>query len=142
MFATASFGNITTPALRRVRRSEISKPAFNRPDPYAMCMACWIDFMRTDDRDLRAGTMKLASDAAADRDVYDEQRLADLKIGAAVNAMVDSLMLQHRWAIYKSQGIASVWRFPNANYEEVLLEARSELEKKLQKNVATRLFFL
>jgi hypothetical protein len=85
--------------------------------------------------------MKLASDATADRDVHAEQHLADIKMGEAVNAMVDSLTIQHRWAIYRSQGISTAWRFGNANYETVLLEARDALEEKLRKNVATLLSF-
>lgn len=58
-------------------------------------------------------------------------------MGDAVNAMVDSLAMQHRWAIYKSQGISSTWRFLNARYEDALSDARDELEKKLCNNVAT-----
>jgi len=127
--------------MRRAPKEPAANQAFGQADPYAMLMACWSDYMRTDDRNLSAQGMKLTSDAEADRDVHEEQRLADLRIGEAVNAMVDSLTVQHRWAIYRSQRISAVWRFPNANYEEVLLDARDELEKKLKKNVATRLYF-
>jgi len=74
--------------------------------------------------------------------VHDAQRAADLKIGEAVGAMVDSLVMLHRWAIYKSQGIATAWRFPNADFGATLAAARDELEQKLRKNVATRLYFL
>ena len=141
MTLTATLGTIHAPQLRRVRREEVARPAFDKPDPYAMLLACWADFMRVDDRDLGSRGMKLATDAEVDRDVHAQQRLADLQLGAAVNAMVDSLSMQHRWAIYKSQGIASAWRFPNARYEDVLTDARDELEKKLRMNVATRLQF-
>jgi len=134
------------PSATTFRRAPKEKPvaanqAFDQPDPYASLIACWVSYMRTDDRDLGSRGMKLASDAAADRDVHAEQYLADLKIGEAVNAMVDSLTVQHRWAIYKSQRLTAVWRFPNANYDEVLLAARDDLEAKLKKNVATRLYF-
>lgn len=142
MALSATFGiTQAAPQLRRVRREEVARPAFDKPDPYALLMACWADYMRTDDRDLGAGGMKLQGDAAADRDMHAQQRAADLKLGEAVNAMVDSLSAQHRWAICKSQGISRGWRFPNSNYEVVLSEARDELEKKLRKNVATRLHF-
>lgn len=127
--------------LRRAPKEKPANQAFDQPDPYAMLMACWVDYMRTDDRDLGAGGMKLASDAPVEKDVHEQQRTADLKIGEAVNAMVDSLTIQHRWAIYKSQRLSAVWRFPNASYDEVLMAARDELEKKLKKNVATRLYF-
>lgn len=58
-------------------------------------------------------------------------------MGDAVNAMVDSLIMKHRWAIYKSQGISSALRFLNARYEDALSDARDELEKELCNNVAT-----
>lgn len=142
MAATATLDTFPAPTARRVRRAEVAQPAFDRPDSYAQLLACWVDFMRTDDRDLGAGGMKLASDAEAEVNVHDAQRAADLKMGEAVNAMVDSLAALHRWAIYKSQGIATAWRFPNADFATTLTAARDDLEQKLRKNVATRLYFL
>jgi hypothetical protein len=133
--------SIATPTLRRVRKVEAVKPAFGNPDPFAMLMACWVDYMRTDDRDLGGSRMKLVGEGADERDVHEQQRAADIKIGEAVGAMVDSLTVQHRWAIYKSQRIATMWRFANADYETVLMDARNELEEKLKKNIATRLYF-
>ena len=141
MSAIAPLSIVTAPALRRVRRADVVQQAFDRPDPYALLMACWADYMRTDDRDLGAGGMKLVSDAAPDVNVHDAQRAADIKIGEAVNAMVDSLAILHRWAIYQSQGIATAWRFQNADFGSTLTAARDELELKLRKNVATRLYF-
>ncbi|MBD8531554.1 MULTISPECIES: hypothetical protein [unclassified Massilia] len=142
MTMTATLGTIFSPQLRRAPREQgVAQPAFQKPDPYAQLMACWSDYMRVDDRDLGSRGMKLASDAVDERDVHAQQRAADLKLGEVVNAMVDSLCIQHRWAIYKSQGIASAWRFQNARYEDVLTDARDELEKKLRNNVATRLQF-
>lgn len=138
---TAFLGLPFAPALRRVRKEEVARPAFDKPDPYAMLMACWSDYMRVDDRDLGSRGMQLASDAPPEQSVHEAQRLADLKIGEAVNAMVDSLSFQHRWAIYRSQGISTAWRFANASYADVLEAARDELQAKLQKNVATRLHF-
>lgn len=142
MFAVATLGTVTAPTLRRVRREDVAKPAFNRPDPYSMLMACWADYMRTDDRDLGIGGMKLASDAEPDTDVHAAQRAADMKTGEAVNAMVDSLPTLERWAIYKSKGISTMWRFPNADFGSTLAEASEALEEKLQKNIATRIHFL
>lgn len=139
---TATIGIFEAPnLLRRVRKVEPVAPMFGQRDPYSILMACWVDFMRVDDRDLGARGMKLVSGAEVDRDVHTEQYLADLKIGEAVNAMVDSLTIQYRWAICRSQGISTAWRFQNADYAEVLESARDELEKKLQKHVATRLYF-
>jgi uncharacterized protein YqjF (DUF2071 family) len=128
--------------IRRAPKEEAAnRKAFDQPDPYATLLACWVSYMRADDRDLGSRGMRLATDAAADRDVHAEQHLADIKIGEAVNATVDSLTIQQRWAIYKSQRISAVWRFANADYEAVLTEAREALEEKLKKNVATRLYF-
>jgi hypothetical protein len=141
MTMTATLGTIPAPQLRRVRREEVPRPAFDKPDPYAQLMTCWADYMRVDDGDLGSRGMRLVGEAEADRDVHAQQRIADLRTGEAVNAMVDSLSMQYRWAIYKSQGIASAWRFPNARYEDVLTDARDDLEKKLRNNVATRLYF-
>lgn len=135
-------GIFATSNIRRVRREEVAKPAFLKPDPYAVLMACWADYMRTDDRDLGVGGMKLASDAEPDVNVHDAQRAADMKMGEAVNAMVDSLTVLQRAAIYRSQGIATAWRFASSNYEAVLLQAREDLEEKLKKNLATRIYFL
>lgn len=134
-------GIFPAPTLRRVRREEAVQPAFGKPDPYALLMACWVDYMRTDDRDLGSRGMKLAGEGDSGRDLHESQRLADIKIGEAVNAMVDSLTIQYRWAIYRSQGISTAWRFQGANYAEVLEAARETLEEKLRKNVATRLWF-
>jgi hypothetical protein len=141
MSATATLGTFTAPTLRRVRREDVVKPAFNKPEPYPLLMSVWLDYMRADDRDLGIGGMKLASDAEPDVNVHDAQRAADMKLGEAVNAMVDSLVVLQRAAIYKSQGIATAWRVGASNYETVLLAAREELEEKLKKNLATRIYF-
>ena len=142
MSAIATLGIFASPNLRRVRREDVAKPAFQKPEPYTLLMACWLDFMRADDRDLGAGGMKLATDAEPDVNVHDAQRLADMRMGEAVNAMVDSLSVLQRAAIYKSQGLATAWRFSASNYETVLLQAREDLEEKLKKNLATRIYFL
>jgi len=134
-------GIFATSNLRRVRREEVAKPAFQKPDPYAQLMACWVDYMRVDDRDLGSRGMKLESDAEPDMNVHDAQRVADMKMGEAVNAMIDSLTVLQRAAIYKSQGMATAWRFASSNYEAVLLQAREDLEEKLKKNLATRTYF-
>jgi len=128
--------------LRRVRRDGVATHTFNKPDAYAQLLACWVDFMRSNDRDLGVGGMKLVGDAEAHINVHDAQRVADLKIGEAVDAMVSSLPQLQRWAIKKSQGIATAWRFPNADFGATLSAARDELEAKLRKHVATQLYFL
>lgn len=141
MTTTATLGIFATSNLRRVRRDEVPKAAFDKPNPYAQLIACWADYMRVDDGDLGARGMKLTGDGWTAKDVHESQRLADLKLGETVNAMVDSLSVLQRAAIYRSQGLATVWRVGAANYEAVLLAAREGLEEKLKKNLATRIYF-
>ena len=137
-------GIFATSNIRRVRREEVAKPAFDKPDPYALLIACWADYMRVDDGDLGARGMKLTGDGWTAKDVHESQRLADLNLGETVNVLIDSLTVLQRAAIYRSQGIAkaSAWRFGSSNYEVVLLQAREELEEKMKKNLATRTYFL
>nr|WP_314540096.1 hypothetical protein [uncultured Massilia sp.] len=141
MTITATLGIFASPNLRRVRREEVAKPTIQKPDPYPLLMAFWVDYMHTNDRDLGAGGMKLATDAEPDVNVHDAQRKDDMKMGEAVNACVDSLAVLQRAAIYRSQGLATAWRVGASNYETVLLRAREELEEKLKKNLATRIYF-
>lgn len=142
MSITASSGIFTGSALRRVRREDVARSDVIKPDPYIHLMACWLDYMRVDDRDLGSRGMQLASDAEVDVNVHEAQRAADLKLGETVNALVSSLIMLHRWAIYKSQGITKcAWHFPNADYARTLAAAREELEDKMKKNIATRLYF-
>jgi len=142
MSATAMLGIFNGSPLRRVRRDQVAIETFDKPEPYALLLACWVDFMRSDDRDLGAGGMKLTGDGLTSKDVHEAQRSSDLKIGEAVDAMVHSLSSLHRWTIYKGQGLSTAWRFPNADFGTTLAAARDELENKLRKHVATRLYFL
>lgn len=52
MSSLATLGSFPIPTLRRVRRNEVTKPVFNTSEPYPMLIACWVDYMRVDDRDL------------------------------------------------------------------------------------------
>jgi hypothetical protein len=138
---TAALGFFNAPTLRRVRKAEASPSTVRTADPYAMLMACWVDYMSVRNLDLGGRGMKLIGDAVPDATVGEAQYMADLKLGECVNAMVSSLPMVGQWAICKSQGVAKVWRYPNACYESVLMDARDELEKKLRNNVATRLYW-
>jgi len=130
MTLAATLGTIPAPTPSRVRRTAPPALAFNRPDPSSLLMDCWASFTHTNDHDLGSRGMKLKGEGGAERvDPNEAQRLADIKAGETVNAMVDSLTIQHRWAIYKSRGISRGWRFNNANHEEVLSAARDELKQ-------------
>lgn len=134
-----------TAALRRAERPAPPQP---RADGMSLCLDCWTAYMYRDDRDLGVSRMKLRGrgdnepHAFIERDTEAEQYLADIKTGEAVNAMIDSLPMNQRWAIYKSQGITTQWRFNSVDYATVLTEAQAALEQKLRKNIATRIHFL
>jgi hypothetical protein len=134
-------------ALIRVRKQAVKPDTWIEPDGLDICIACWQDYMRCDDRDLGTSRVHLQGGAedpqhiACESDPYAEQRKADLKIGEATDAMIDSLSRQHIWAIYKAYGMGQVWSFPNADLMTTLEQAKVELEKKLRNNGATRVKF-
>ena len=128
--------------LRRVKKEESISTAFVKPDGLATCLDCWKTWMLSDDRDLSASRMKLGGGAdeepvGYESDVYAEQRKADIAVGAATGAMIDSLKPAWRWAIYKKCSISTQWKFPQLNFLDVLAAAEADLENKLRKNIAT-----
>ena len=150
MSATATLGLFTAPNLRRVRREEVRPATFVKPDGLELCLACWKDWMTGDqDKDLGMKTMRGLSSGVDDgegaddvrQDVYEAQQVADQRVGAATDAMINSLSRIHVWAIYRSCSIASVWKFPNADFATVAAEARDELTTKLKRNVCTATLF-
>lgn len=135
-------------ALLRVRKAEAIKQAtWHQPDGLDICLACWHDYMRCDDRDLGISQLRLRGGeddpdrVQGDSDPYVEQYLADLAIGEATDAMIDSLSRLYIWAIYKSYGIGQAWNFPHADFLATLSEARVALTEKLKKNARTRVKF-
>lgn len=140
---TATLGMPFSPTLRRVRRAEVVAQPFVKPDGLDTCLACWKDWITGDqDTDLGMKTMRgLAGDDSSGPDIYEAQQDADQRIGAATDAMINSLSRIHVWAIHRSCSIASVWRFPNADFPTVAAEAREELRAKLKKNVCTATLF-
>ena len=139
----AILGLPATTNLRRVRRADPSTPSFVKADGLETCLACWKDWITGDqDTDLGVRTMRgLAGDSVTGPDIYEAQQDADQRVGAATDAMINSLDRIHVWAIYRSCSIASVWRFPNADFSTVAAEARGELTAKLKKNVCTATLF-
>jgi len=126
--------------------------SFAAPDGLATCLDCWKRWMLSDDRDLSASHMKFESaevlpdmlDAdgnpirlAYETNPYDEQMKADNAIGMATGIMIDGLNKWHRWAIHRKCAVVNVWNFPQLDYLATLIEAETELEKKLRKNIAT-----
>jgi hypothetical protein len=74
-------------------------------------------------------------------DLHEAQHTHDMQIGAATDAMIDSLDRIHVWAIYANCRIATAWRFPHADLVVTAAEARAELVLKLKKNECTRNLF-
>lgn len=143
MSATATLSTFTAPTHRRVRRAEVCPTTFAKPDGLDLCLACWKDWMTGDqDNDLGVKTMRgLAGEGENGPDIYEAQQLADHRIGAATDAMINSLDRIHVWAIYRSCSIASVWQFPNADFLAIAAEAKTQLTEKLKKNVCTSTLF-
>jgi hypothetical protein len=124
--------------LMRVKKADVKKDTFVKPDALDYCLDCWSNWMQGDDRDLSASRMKLQSgEEGGERDVYDQQRIADHRIGEAAGAAIEDLKPVHRWAIYRRCGITTQWNWPNLDFTEVLPDAEDDLRKKLLKNIAT-----
>jgi len=127
--------------LVRVRKSQIPESPHIQADGLDICLACWRDYMHTDDKARAEALMqfriKPEEGGGYDSDPYGEQHRADLRIGEATDAMISSLIRMQIWAIYKAYGIGQVWDFPNADFAQTLEMAKIELEKKLRNNIAT-----
>lgn len=129
---------LTTP--RRVVRIAAAKPA-PTIDAMTYCLECWKESMQKNDRDMGAKGMRLLS---GDGDGYgndNAQSRRDAEIAEATGAMIDGLSTAHRWCIYRSCSISSVWRYPHLDYLATLQDARNALAAKLLGNTATRLLF-
>jgi hypothetical protein len=143
MNAIAMPGILIAPTLRRVRREDVRPAAFVKADGLEVCLACWKTWMTRDpDRDLGMKTMSgLVGDDESGPDIYEAQQAADDRIGAATDAMINSLSRMHVWAIHRSCSIASMWRFPNVDILTVAAEAKDLLTEKLKRNVCTATLF-
>jgi hypothetical protein len=130
--------------LKRVRKEDVQKETFVKPDGLLRCLDCWKIYMGQDDRDLSASRMQLKAGselAAYESDINADQRKHDIRIGEATDAMIDGLPRIHIWAIYRKCSIATVWNFPRAAWIDVLEIAEANLTEKLKKNIATALLF-
>ncbi len=129
---------------RRVRKGEIQRKSQDNQDPFDYCICSWKEWMYGDaDRDLGLKAMGgLISNADGyGTDPAEQDQARDTRIAIATDAMIDSLKLIHRWAIYESTGVATAWKFPNANLITTYEAARQELEGLLRKNVCTGVLF-
>lgn len=130
--------------LKRVRKTEVRRESWAQPDPLDLCLDCWKIWLAGDsDKDLGAkGSRLLRGDGDGYGMTPDEaQQQRDNAIGAATDAMIDSLIPIHRWAIYSLCGVPTVWKYPNADLFLIGPEARESLALKLKKNVCTSVLF-
>lgn len=130
--------------LKRVRKEEVQRETWAQPEPLDLCLDCWKNWMAGDsDKDLGAkGSRLLRGDGDGYGMTPDEaQQHRDNEIGAATDAMIDSLSHRHRWAIYKLCGVATPWNYPRADILDVGPQARGALAEKLKKNVCTSVLF-
>lgn len=151
--ATAPVPDITfveeaAPAARAVRvikaAPALRADPWSQPDPVDLCLELWKNWMSGDsDRDLGAKTMRgLCGEGDGHGvDLHEAQQANDLRIAQATDAMIDSLARIHIWAIYTSCSISTAWRFPNASLMDIAAEARTELGRKLRKNICTAVLF-
>lgn len=110
--------------------------------PLDECLEAWIDTHRHSDIDIgwRRSSPMLVSDAPADSSQL--YKRMDNEVGNAVDAEVAGLPAHLRWAMRKCCGMVNVWNFPSLVFEDVVVDAKRELENKLKKNVATSIFFV
>jgi len=132
--------------MRRIIKSKVvQSDLLNTPDGLKICLECWKQYMHSDgDRDLGAKTMSgLKGDDSYGNgmDIYDQQQASDLKVGAATDAMIDSLSKLHRWAIYKLTSTACAKEYPLANILTVGPDAKESLRHKLKNNCCTSFLF-
>jgi hypothetical protein len=98
--------------------------------PFDIVMGIWARWMRLKDQQNSSGG------AAADQDTKEFMAL-----GEAVMTMVDDLPRVQWWAVLRSRGICTVWRFPEASFPDALSMAEEIMTPKMLKNAATRRYF-
>lgn len=64
-----------------------------------------------------------------------------MRTAEAVDVMVDDLPRVNWWAVRKSQGLCTVWRFPDSSYADALLDAERLLVPKMKNHIAVRRYF-
>lgn len=137
-------GNLATSPAPVPAVAVLSLTPWTAPDPLDLCLELWKTWMAGDaDRDLGAKTMRGLSGEGDGHglDLYEAQQANDMRIAQATDAMIDSMARIHIWAIYKLCSQATPWRFPNAVFADVAVEAREELTRRLKKNVCTAVMF-
>jgi hypothetical protein len=105
----------------------VSAPQADRP--FDVVMGIW------------ARWMKLKDSQSSGGDAATQDTKEFMALGEAVMVMLDGLPRIQWWAVMRSRGICTVWRFPEAAFPDALAGAEETLMPKLLKHVATRRFF-
>lgn len=116
--------------MRSLKSGDSDGGEFDNREPVDKVLSIWADYMSLKDSDEPGGY----SDP---QDVKDFMRL-----GEAVDAMVNNLRRHQWWAIRKSRGICTQWIFKDAIYEEALTQAKKILIEKMRAHVATARYFV
>lgn len=98
-------------------------------EPVDKVLDIWADYMHLRDSSEPGGYSN-------PQDVKDFMRL-----GEAVDAMVNDLRRHQWWAIRKSKGLCTQWIFRDETYERALGQAKEILVAKMRINVATAKYF-
>lgn len=123
-----------------IRRAvNLADSAWAKPDGTALCLDLWRWWMGLNDRDMGSKTSRAEGDGTGNDDTQQIRR--DIEVAEATDAMINGLTMRHRWAILRTCGLSTVWRYPNESLANVFEEATAALAPKLKKNVATRLLF-
>ena len=130
--------------LQRVKKQDVKTDPWVRPEPLDYCLALWKEWISKGGQ--RSGGALVMGGLASDTDghgvdLHEAQHAHDMQVGAATDAMISSLSRLHYWAIFRSCGLSSVWRFENADLVITAADAREELVLKLKKNECTRNLF-
>ncbi|ATQ77887.1 hypothetical protein CR152_27830 [Massilia violaceinigra] len=112
-----------------IAESAVVEAAPERESPFNVVMGIWARWMRLADQQHPGGDANL-------QDTRDFMRTAE-----AVNVMVDGLPRVNWWAVKKSQGICTVWRFPDSSYADALQGAEVALVPKMKNHIAVRRYF-
>lgn len=129
--------------LRRVRREDYPIVE-RRTDALDRGLELWTLSMLHDDKDLSTQMMKLPHGSREDGDYESDvssgdsaQQRENNEIAAAMHSLIYSLPREQKWAIFRKQGISTVWAFPDIDYMSTAIKACVALEKKMRGNIAT-----
>lgn len=97
--------------------------------PFDVVMGIWAQWMRLKDCQHPTG------------DGHPQDTKEFMALGEAVTAMLDDVPRVEWWAVMRSRGICTVWRFPESSFADALESAEERLMPKLLKHVATKRYF-